>query len=189
MLRCRQTNLANPKAVSDSAVRKAASVAKNAAAAAAAADPAAGESDASSTPKYIDRAAARREALGQPDHPAPEKKRRFEGPPPREPPAPPRPANVAIEETNVGSKMLEKMVSSATGRLFCGVANFLTSRDGPKALDSVLKAAAERNPCKHLNLLKELASVLRRVSSQSAARGSTAQHADEHLSRRCRRDL
>lgn len=109
-----QTNLGNDKAVADCAVRKAASVAKHAAAAAATAA-GSGSSDAdaagSTSPKYVDRAAARREAFAQPEHPVGDKKRKFEGPPPREPAAPARPANQAIEESNVGSKMLEKMVS------------------------------------------------------------------------------
>ncbi|ORY84110.1 hypothetical protein BCR35DRAFT_324803 [Leucosporidium creatinivorum] len=103
-----KTNLANPTTVADSAARKAASVAKHAAAAASTSTST--STSTSNGPQYVDRAAARREALGQPDHPVHQKKRKFEGP---APPAPkveqPNRANVEIEESNVGSKMLEKM--------------------------------------------------------------------------------
>lgn len=89
-------------------MRKATSVAKNAAAAAAAT-----AETSTSAPQYVDRAAARREAFNQPDHPKhQQKKRKFEGPaPPAPAPVEPNRASVAIEESNVGSKMLEKMVS------------------------------------------------------------------------------
>ncbi|KAH9441915.1 hypothetical protein Pst134EA_032074 [Puccinia striiformis f. sp. tritici] len=69
-------------------------------------------SNAESTTKYTDRAAARREAFGQPDAPNADKheakKARFEpAPPPALPPA--QPDKDGIQATNVGSKMLEKM--------------------------------------------------------------------------------
>lgn len=63
-------------------------------------------------PKYVDRAAARREVFNQPDHPVPEAKRRkiaVDGPLAPAPP-PEQPNRNGIEESNVGAKMLEKMV-------------------------------------------------------------------------------
>ena len=65
-------------------------------------------------PKYVDRAAARRETHGQPDHPVPEAKRRklvADGPPPPAPP-PVQPNKNGLDAFNVGAKMLEKMVST-----------------------------------------------------------------------------
>ncbi|CAE6462435.1 unnamed protein product [Rhizoctonia solani] len=67
-------------------------------------------------PKYRDRAAERRVALRQPDHPMPEpgqaqgdKKRKWaEGPPPPAPPPPP-PVQPGKDENNVGNKLLKKM--------------------------------------------------------------------------------
>ncbi|CEL52198.1 RNA-binding protein 5-A OS=Xenopus laevis GN=rbm5-a PE=2 SV=1 [Rhizoctonia solani AG-1 IB] len=65
-------------------------------------------------PKYRDRAAERRVALRQPDHPMPEpsqsdKKRKWaEGPPPAAPPPAP-PVQPAKDDTNVGNKLLKKM--------------------------------------------------------------------------------
>ncbi|GAA6048600.1 hypothetical protein JCM3770_002049 [Rhodotorula araucariae] len=93
------TNLANPSAVAASATRKAASLAKHAAVAAPA------------KPKYVDRAAARREVHGATeDGPAGPgaKKRKFDGP---EPPLPAgeAPNKDGLEESNAGRKMLEKM--------------------------------------------------------------------------------
>lgn len=92
--------------MAECAARKAASVAKHAAASSTT------STATSNAPQYVDRAAARREALGQPDHPVHQKKRKFEGPaPPAQKVEQPNRANVEIEESNVGSKMLEKMVS------------------------------------------------------------------------------
>ncbi|CAE6432359.1 unnamed protein product [Rhizoctonia solani] len=65
-------------------------------------------------PKYRDRAAERRVALRQPDHPMPEpgqgdKKRKWaEGPPPPAP-APPPPVQPGKDDNNVGNKLLKKM--------------------------------------------------------------------------------
>ncbi|QRV86137.1 G-patch domain protein [Ceratobasidium sp. AG-Ba] len=63
-------------------------------------------------PKYRDRAAERRVALRQPDHPMPEpvdKKRKWaEGPPAPAPPPPP-PVVPGKDENNVGNKLLKKM--------------------------------------------------------------------------------
>ncbi|CAE6525450.1 unnamed protein product [Rhizoctonia solani] len=67
-------------------------------------------------PKYRDRAAERRVALRQPDHPMPEpgqgqadKKRKWaEGPPPPALPPPP-PVQPGKDENNVGNKLLKKM--------------------------------------------------------------------------------
>lgn len=67
---------------------------------------------AAATPKYTDRAAARREAYGQPDAPDADKheakKARYE-PAPQPILAPAQPDKDGIQATNVGSKMLEKM--------------------------------------------------------------------------------
>ncbi|ELU44516.1 G-patch domain-containing protein [Rhizoctonia solani AG-1 IA] len=65
-------------------------------------------------PKYRDRAAERRVALRQPDHPIPEasqtdKKRKWaEGPPPPAPPPAP-PVQPGKDDNNVGNKLLKKM--------------------------------------------------------------------------------
>ncbi|KAJ1310172.1 hypothetical protein OPQ81_006916 [Rhizoctonia solani] len=65
-------------------------------------------------PKYRDRAAERRVALRQPDHPMPElgqadKKRKWaEGPPPPAPPPAP-PVQPGKDDNNVGNKLLKKM--------------------------------------------------------------------------------
>lgn len=62
-----------------------------------------------SGPKYVDRAAARREQFGQPEHPVREgykKAVQVERSVVAE-----QPNKNGIEESNVGSKMLEKMVS------------------------------------------------------------------------------
>ncbi|CAE6491534.1 unnamed protein product [Rhizoctonia solani] len=67
-------------------------------------------------PKYRDRAAERRVALRQPDHPMPElgqgqsdKKRKWAEGPPLPPPPPPPPVQPAKDESNVGNKLLKKM--------------------------------------------------------------------------------
>ncbi|SCV72033.1 BQ2448_4727 [Microbotryum intermedium] len=98
------TNLSDPALVSRATTMKADNLAKRAAAASSAA-----KVDAPETPRYIDRAAARREHFHQPDKPEREskEKKRFEGPPPREELV--QPNNEGIQDTNVGSKMLEKM--------------------------------------------------------------------------------
>ncbi|KAL7339517.1 RNA-directed RNA polymerase 2 [Rhodotorula toruloides] len=91
------------------ATRKAASVKKHTAAAASSAA-STSSSDSSSKPKYVDRAAARREALGASDGPehGQGKKRKFDGPEPPKP-LPPGPNKDGLEESNAGRKMLEKM--------------------------------------------------------------------------------
>ncbi|KAI5481851.1 RNA-binding protein [Pseudohyphozyma bogoriensis] len=105
------TNLANSTTVAEAKQRKVNSLQKHAAAAAAA----------DSAPKYIDRAAARREAFNQPDHPVPESKKRKAIEDPAPPPPPPvQPNKNGIEETNVGAKMLEKMGWSKGGGLGAG---------------------------------------------------------------------
>ncbi|GAA5967740.1 hypothetical protein JCM11641_005751 [Rhodosporidiobolus odoratus] len=98
------TNLANPEAVAISATRKATDLKKQAAATTAAA----ASATAASKPKYVDRAAARREALGESDEPVRGKgKKRFEAP---EAPKPvEQPNKDGLEESNKGLKMLEKM--------------------------------------------------------------------------------
>ncbi|GAA5865778.1 hypothetical protein JCM8547_002774 [Rhodosporidiobolus lusitaniae] len=104
------TNLANPEVVAASATRKAASLKKHAAASPAATATTVGDM----RPKYVDRAAARREALGQSDHPEAKKggKKKFDGPEAsavtKEPVK-----NQLEEENNAGRKMLEKMGWSA----------------------------------------------------------------------------
>lgn len=72
---------------------------------------AAASSSSSSKPKYVDRAAARREALGPSDglEHGQGKKRKFDGPEPPKP-LPPGPNKDGLEEGNAGRKMLEKMV-------------------------------------------------------------------------------
>ncbi|POY75100.1 hypothetical protein BMF94_1730 [Rhodotorula taiwanensis] len=98
------TNADNTEALAACATRKAAAAKKYAAAALADAS--------SSKPKYIDRAAARRVALGRSDEPQPgqnNKKRKLEGPEPPKP-TPAAPNKDGLEESNAGRKMLEKMV-------------------------------------------------------------------------------
>ncbi|GAA6039432.1 hypothetical protein JCM8097_009543 [Rhodosporidiobolus ruineniae] len=101
-------NLANPDTVAASSKRKAANIKKHAASSASPA-PSSAASDATK-PKYVDRAAARREALGQSDHPEDGrggKKKKFDGP---EAPKPvEQPNKDGLEESNAGRKMLEKM--------------------------------------------------------------------------------
>lgn len=109
-----QTNLANPETVATCTTRKAASLKKHAAAAtaAAAAVAAAATSTTSTTdskPKYVDRAAARREALGQNDADHGGKGKKKGAIPVREP-SPEQPNQDGLEESNAGRKMLEKMV-------------------------------------------------------------------------------
>ncbi|WAR59263.1 hypothetical protein PtB15_10B605 [Puccinia triticina] len=111
-----KTNLQNDKLKKAARAKKAVNLAKkstnsgttatapNAAATAATAE--------GSAPKYTDRAAARREAYGQPDAPNADKheakKARYEpAPAPAVPTA--QPDKDGIQATNVGSKMLEKM--------------------------------------------------------------------------------
>ncbi|GAA5820695.1 hypothetical protein JCM11251_003115 [Rhodosporidiobolus azoricus] len=105
------TNLTQPETVAVALTRKAASSKKHAVAASAAAAEA-------SKPKYVDRAAARREALGQSDLPDPlggKGKKKFEAPPMREEVEAPS-KNTLEDEGNAGRKMLEKMGwSSGTG--------------------------------------------------------------------------
>ncbi|CDR40319.1 RHTO0S05e01420g1_1 [Rhodotorula toruloides] len=104
-----KTNLGNADALAACATRKAASVKKHTAAAASSAA-STSSSDSSSKPKYVDRAAARREALGASDGPehGQGKKRKFDGPEPPKP-LPPGPNKDGLEESNAGRKMLEKM--------------------------------------------------------------------------------
>ncbi|KAM0791595.1 hypothetical protein ACM66B_006038 [Microbotryomycetes sp. NB124-2] len=118
-----KSNLDNPKAVATGAARKAAAVAKRrsnkqataSGSTSATSTPAAEDKTNDSTPKYVDRAAQRREALGQSDHPASgsdSKKRKFDGPLPvssQGPSSVAKKTTEAIEESNVGSKMLAKM--------------------------------------------------------------------------------
>ncbi|PLW17265.1 hypothetical protein PCANC_11638 [Puccinia coronata f. sp. avenae] len=117
-----KTNLQNDKLKKVARAKKAANLAKKANAAA----PSIGGGTTTTTTtatatatataeksvKYTDRAAARREAYGQPDAPNADKheakKARYEpAPPPALPPA--QPDKDGIQATNVGSKMLEKM--------------------------------------------------------------------------------
>lgn len=98
------------------ATRKADKLKKHAAAAAAAS--ASTEPAAPHKPKYVDRAAARREALGQDDSHGPGgagagKKRKFDGPEKEEKAVVVPPNQNGLEESNAGRKMLEKMVRVA----------------------------------------------------------------------------
>ncbi|KAG0662138.1 hypothetical protein C6P46_003531 [Rhodotorula mucilaginosa] len=99
------------------ATRKAAAAKKYAAAAVGGG---AAQADSSSTkPKYVDRAAARRVALGKSEELQPgqnQKKRKFEAPEPPKP-TPAAPNKDGLEESNAGRKMLEKMGWSAGGGL------------------------------------------------------------------------
>lgn len=98
--------MANAEALAACATRKAAAAKKYAAAVV-------GATDSSSKPKYVDRAAARRIALGKSDEPPQkgqnQKKRKFEGPEPPKP-TPAAPNKDGLEESNAGRKLLEKMV-------------------------------------------------------------------------------
>ncbi|GAA5896834.1 hypothetical protein JCM8208_007103 [Rhodotorula glutinis] len=100
------TNLANADTVTASTARKAASLKKHAASP----SPAAAASQAK--PKYVDRAAARRDVHGAIDEGpvagSSGKKRKFDGPEPPAP-APAAPNKDGLEESNAGRKMLEKM--------------------------------------------------------------------------------
>lgn len=104
-----QTNLANPEAVAASSARKFASLKKHAGASP---SPSAAPAPAAK-PKYVDRAAARRDVHGAieegPVGGAGAKKRKFDGPEPPAP-APAAPNKDGLEESNAGRKMLEKMV-------------------------------------------------------------------------------
>jgi hypothetical protein len=105
----RQTNLANSQTVLDALARKLASLAS------AVAGP-------STEPAYVDRAAARREAFNQPEKPqiastSNNKRRKTTQEPQPVAAAPPKKdGRTAIEEDNVGAKMLEKMVSPPSCR-------------------------------------------------------------------------
>ncbi|GAA5999860.1 hypothetical protein JCM10207_005943 [Rhodosporidiobolus poonsookiae] len=107
------TNLTDADILATCATRKAASLKKHAAAAAAAT--AASTSSAADTkPKYVDRAAARREALGQSEHPETgngKGKKKFEAP--ERAKLPEQPNKDGLDESNAGRKMLEKMGWSA----------------------------------------------------------------------------
>ncbi|KAM0752948.1 hypothetical protein T439DRAFT_378702 [Meredithblackwellia eburnea MCA 4105] len=99
-----KTNLANEKLVELAKTKKAERVSGTGGGGASTSGPA------SATPKYVDRAAARREAFNQPDHPMPDPKRRkVDNLPPPPPPPPVQPNKNGIEGSNVGAKMLEKM--------------------------------------------------------------------------------
>ncbi|GAA5843611.1 hypothetical protein JCM9279_000807 [Rhodotorula babjevae] len=102
------TNLANPDVVAASTARKVASLKKHAASP----SPAAAAASAPTKPKYVDRAAARRDVHGAIDEGpvggAGAKKRKFDGPEPPAP-APAAPNKDGLEESNAGRKMLEKM--------------------------------------------------------------------------------
>ncbi|GAA5983876.1 hypothetical protein JCM10908_005959 [Rhodotorula pacifica] len=108
------TNMTNTETLAACATRKAAAAKKYAAAVVG------GSADStSSKPKYVDRAAARRVALGksdEPQHGQNQKKRKFEGPEPPKP-TPAAPNKDGLEESNAGRKMLEKMGWSAGGGL------------------------------------------------------------------------
>ncbi|GAA5857770.1 hypothetical protein JCM1840_000901 [Sporobolomyces johnsonii] len=100
------TNLANPETVAACAARKAASLKKHAASTSSSNSAA---TVSTQQPKYVDRAAARRETYSQPDHPEPpQKRKKFEAPEAPKP-APEAPNKDGLEESNAGLKMLEKM--------------------------------------------------------------------------------
>ena len=102
-----QTNLANSTTVTEATVRKVASLSKHVAGKS-------GTSTPSPAPQYVDRAAARRQAFNQPNHPVRESKRAKMNEVPAPTPAPlEQPHKNGIEESNVGAKMLEKMVRSS----------------------------------------------------------------------------
>ncbi|GJN90911.1 hypothetical protein Rhopal_003925-T1 [Rhodotorula paludigena] len=115
----KSTNLAKPDVVAACATRKADKLKKHAAAAAASAST---EPAAPSKPKYVDRAAARREALGQDDShglggAGAGKKRKFDGPEKEDKAVVVPPNQNGLEESNAGRKMLEKMGWTAGGGL------------------------------------------------------------------------
>lgn len=139
--------------MAECAVRKTAATTKNAAAVAASLD--------TDAPKYVDRAAARREAFHQTDKPKNEKRKKFEGPPP--PAVTEQPNKDGIEESNVGSKMLEKMVRSAYRSPWYVAADINLCRAGRRVLGSERRARASSILCKPLSSLKELVSDLQRV--------------------------
>ena len=103
--------MTNAEALAACATRKAAAAKKYAAAVVGGG----AQTDSSTNkPKYVDRAAARRVALGKSDEPQPgqnqnQKKRKFEAPEPPKP-TPVAPNKDGLEESNAGRKMLEKMV-------------------------------------------------------------------------------
>ncbi|GAA5979661.1 hypothetical protein JCM5350_003801 [Sporobolomyces pararoseus] len=99
------TNLEKPEAISACEIRK--TVARNKHAASAASNST--SSSSTEQPKYVDRAAVRRQTYNQSDHPEPPtKKKKFDAPEPRAP-TPEAPNKDGLEETNAGMKMLEKM--------------------------------------------------------------------------------
>ena len=104
--------MTNAEALAACATRKAAAAKKYAAAAVGGGG---AQADSSTKPKYVDRAAARRVALGKSEEPQPgqnQKKRKFEAPEPPKP-TPAAPNKDGLEESNAGRKMLEKMVRAA----------------------------------------------------------------------------
>jgi len=108
-----KTNLQNDKLKKIARAKKAASLAKKSSNSITVANASSTTTTtAEKSVKYTDRAAARREAYGQPDAPNADKheakKARYEPAPPAAVPAA-QPDKDGIQATNVGSKMLEKM--------------------------------------------------------------------------------
>ncbi|GAA5937958.1 hypothetical protein JCM1841_005036 [Sporobolomyces salmonicolor] len=101
-----RTNLNSPETVAACATRKAASLKKHAASTSASIS---ATNASAQQPKYVDRAAARRETYSQPDHPEPPQKRKKFDAPETPKPAPEAPNKGGLEESNAGLKMLEKM--------------------------------------------------------------------------------
>ena len=120
--------MSNAEALAACATRKAAAAKKYAAAVVGGGAGGAQADSSSNKPKYVDRAAARRVALGKSEEPQPgqnQKKRKFEAPEPPKP-TPAAPNKDGLEESNAGRKMLEKMVrATVTSRqtLACVIAN------------------------------------------------------------------
>lgn len=131
-----QTNLTNPTTVSDAIQRKAAKINATSSSNTVAAG--------SSPPKYVDRAAARREALGQPEHPSQDRKRKLGADPSlitttMAPSVPDQVNKSGIDPlSNVGAKMLEKMVRLFQNFVLFGLSFFFLFLFYLRASNSIL---------------------------------------------------
>lgn len=161
----KQTNLEKPEVLAACSTRKTAARKKHSL------SPSSTPSTSTSTeqPKYVDRAAARRSAYNQSDHPEPPSKRKkFEAP---EAPTPvaEAPNKDGLEETNTGMKMLEKMVNPAHSSAFLvqELTQGFDSRAGVKELDWERAEQVESIPSLLVNSLKALDWEVRKVSTAS----------------------
>lgn len=130
----------------------------------------------STKPKYVDRAAARRVALGVSDelqHGQNTKKRKLEGPEPPKP-EPVAPNKDGLEESNAGRKMLEKMVGRTADDPISrqdGADPERVRRAGRREAASELKVPDESIRSKPPNSSAARASARQKVRQDSFSRG------------------